>query len=130
MWNDALKSYDAAAKTTASSRELEAAALFKAARLLESCRQEWDAPDRDSRLQEALRHNQRLWSFFQGELSNPDHPMAPDVRVNLLRLSAFVDRRTFELLSHPEPDKLQALIEINRSIASGLATRRPEGGPG
>lgn len=125
-----MKSYDAAAKMTASSRELETAALFKAARLLEACRQEWDAPDRDSRLQEALRHNQRLWSFLQGELSSPDHPMAPDVRVNLLRLSAFVDRRTFELMSHPEPDKLQALIEINRSIAAGLSTKRTDGGQG
>jgi flagellar biosynthesis activator protein FlaF len=121
MFSNAQQAYDVGRKTSQSSRELEAAALFKAARNLEACRLEWKAPGNDERLGEALRQNMKLWTFFQGELTRPDHEMPVELRHNLLRLSAFVDRRTFELMAHPQPEKLQALIEINRQIASGLA---------
>ena len=121
----ALEAYEAAGKAASSNRELEAAALFKAARRLETVRQEWDSPDRTERLQDALRYNQRLWTFFQAELSVPDHEMLTEVRVNLLRLSGFVDRRTFEILAakEPVPDQLQVLIDINRNIAAGLSDK-------
>jgi len=121
MFGSVQAAYEAGRKTSLSSRELEAAALFKAARILEVCRQEWDAPGSRERLGEALRQNLRLWTFFQAELSRPDHEMPVDLRRDLLRLSAFVDQRTFELMAHPAREKLQALIEIDRQIASGLA---------
>jgi hypothetical protein len=35
----------------------------------------------------------------------------------------FVDRRTFELMTAPDTGRLQALIDINRHIAAGLASR-------
>jgi len=121
MYTSAERAYDDGRKTSLSSRELEAAALFKAARVLEVCRLEWEVPGSGSRLEEALRQNLRLWTFFQGELSRQDHEIPMDLRRNLLQLSAFVDRRTFELLAHPQREKLQVLIEINRQVASGLA---------
>jgi flagellar protein FlaF len=37
-----------------------------------------------------------------------------------LRLSAFVDRRIFETLAAPAPEKLEAIININNNIAAGL----------
>ena len=117
--------YDAAQKATASGRELEAAALFKAARRLEAVKAQWDAPDRDALLLEALRYNQRLWTVFQAELERPDHGIPEELRLNLLRLSAFIDRRTFDLMANPEREKLQALIDIDRNIASGLAQAAP-----
>ena len=88
-------------------------------------RREWDSPNRKDSLQEALRYNQRLWTFFQSELSVPDHEMLTEVRVNLLRLSGFVDRRTFEIMAakEPEPDQLQVLIDINRNIGAGLGDK-------
>jgi len=118
----AIDAYEAAGKASGSNRELEAAALFKAARKLEAVRRDWDSTDRAENLQEALRHNQHLWTFFQSELSVPDHEMLTPLRVNLLRLSGFVDRRTFEIMSarQPDPDQLQVLIDINRNIAAGL----------
>ena len=121
----ALEAYEAAGKAASSNRELEAAALFKAARKLEAVRREWDSPDRKDSLQAALRYNQRLWTFFQTELSVPDHEMLTEVRVNLLRLSGFVDRRTFEIMAakEPEPDQLQVLIDINRNIGAGLGAK-------
>jgi flagellar protein FlaF len=120
--------YDAAQKATPSGRELEAAALFKAARRLEAVKSHWEAPDRDALLLEALRYNQRLWTVFQAELERPDHGLPDELRLNLLRLAAFIDRRTFDLMANPDREKLQALIDIDRNIASGLA-QQPAAAP-
>jgi len=122
MFTSPHQAYDQGTKTATSNRELEAAALFKCARLLEGCQTAWDRPDRAERLDEALRKNQRLWTLFQAELSRTDHEMPAPLRVNLLRLSGFVDRRTFEVMANPSPEKLQALIDINRNIAAGLSS--------
>ena len=121
MFSNPAHAYEQAAKATASNRELEAAALFKAARILEACRLGWDAPDIDQRLEQALRNNQRLWTLFQSELMADNHPLPDELRTNVLKLSAFVDQRTFEILAAPDRDKLQALIQINRHIAAGLS---------
>lgn len=122
MFASARRAYESGTKAAPSGRELEAAALFKAARQLESCRQDWQAPDRERRLDEALRYNQRLWTFFQGEWMAEDCPLPANLRTNLLRLSAFVDRRTFEMIATPTSEGLRALIEIDRQIAAGLST--------
>jgi flagellar protein FlaF len=126
----AIEAYEAAGKTSGSTRELEAAALFKAARKLEAVRQAWESPERKEQLHHALRYNQHLWTFFQSELSVPDHEMLTELRVNLLRLSAFVDRRTFEIMAanEPDPHQLQILIDINRNVATGLS-EKPRTGP-
>lgn len=121
MRHDPGNAYEAGAKTAVTNRELEATALFKAARKLESCMQSWDGPEHAVQLDEALRYNLRLWTLFQCELSQPDHEMVPELRRDLLRLSAFVDRRTFEIMAEPEPGKLKPLIDINRNIAMGLS---------
>ena len=125
MFNSARQAYEQGAKTTASSRQLESAALFKCARMLEACQRSWDAPGRAAALDEALRHNMRLWTIFQAELARPEHEMPVDMRVNLLKLSRFVDKRTFELMADPQPEKLQALIDINRNIGAGLSASTP-----
>lgn len=124
MFGDARSSYDLATKAVASSRRLESAALAKAARLLDECRAGWDEPGHARRLSDALRTNQRLWSFFQGELMEPGNPLPEDLKANLARLSVYVDQRTFEIMADPAPDKLQVLIDINRHLATGLAGGR------
>jgi len=40
--------------------------------------------------------------------------------VDLLKLSAFIDRRILETMADPSPEKLTAIININRNIAAGL----------
>ena len=127
MFNSPQQAYESGRRTSLSSRELEASALFKAARLLEACQQGWERAGAEARLDAALRYNQRLWTVFQAELQAPDHPLTPETRVNLLRLIGFVDRRTLEIRVDPSPDKLQALVDLNRSIAAGLADTA--GGP-
>jgi flagellar biosynthesis activator protein FlaF len=125
MYGNAGQAYETAMKSTGSSRELEAAALFKAARQLEACQRAWESSDRPAKLKDALQYNQRLWTFFQSELGDPDHGLPVEIRVNLLRISTFVDKRTFEILAGPDAQKLQALIEINRHIAAGLTGSQP-----
>jgi flagellar protein FlaF len=122
MFASARRTYESGTKSAPSGRELEAAALYKAARQLEACRRDWGAPDPDQQLEDALRFNQRLWTFFQGEISADDCALPRELRRNLLMLSAFIDRRTFEVIAAPSPDALQALIGINREVAAGLST--------
>lgn len=120
MSADALDAYQDVEKSTLSGRELEAAVLMRAAQMLAEVQNQWDAPDRDERLDQALRHNQRLWTLFQAELLAPDHPMSDELKQNLLTLAAFIDKRTFDALAFPEPGKLDILIAINKNIAAGL----------
>jgi flagellar biosynthesis activator protein FlaF len=129
MFSTPKGSYETNQKATDSGRDLEAAALFKAARMLEAARERSERGSAARQLQDALRHNLRLWTLFQAELARPDHGLPVDLRADLLRLSTFIDRRTFELMTSPAPDKVQALIDINRHIALGLAgTGQQNGG--
>jgi flagellar biosynthesis activator protein FlaF len=117
--------YDAYVNTanlSMSDREIEAEALTKAALLLQMCQQNWDAPDRERKLTEALEFNQKLWSIFQGSLSEAEHPLPTPLRTDILRLGHFIDSRIFELLAYPAPEKLDVIIHINQNLAAGLRT--------
>jgi len=120
MNSNALRAYDQVSRTTLSGPEIEAAALTKAAIKLKSCQDNWHADGRDSKLDEALKFNQRMWSIFQGELGREDNPLQRDVRRDVLKLSAFIDKRILEIMAYPDPEKLTAIISINQNIAAGL----------
>lgn len=118
--------YQNAHKDGMSQRELEASILTRAGLMLKSCQDNWDAPGRDRRLEEAIKFNQKVWSFFQSELSMPDNPLPKKLREDILSLSLFLDKRLFEVLAYPDPRKLTIAININLSLASGLMNRREE----
>ena len=120
MYSSPLQTYDAVNKTTMSGREIEAAVLTKAARKLKDCQDSWDASDRDEKLSDALKFNQLVWSILQEELKKEANPLNRKLRADLLRLSAFVDRRIFETMAEPSPEKLTIVININTNIAAGL----------
>ncbi len=120
MPSNPINAYQAVDKTTASGRELEAAALSKGALLLAEVQQKWDSPERDQLLESALTYNQRLWSLFQTELTEPSNPLPEEIKTNLLVLSALVDKRIFEVMAYPAPEKLNLIINVNRNIAAGL----------
>lgn len=101
-------------------RELEAAVLNKAAALMEQVVGRWGQDPNYEELDSALKYNQTLWSVFQAELMDEANPLPVELRANILSLSSFVDRRTFEVMAYPEPTKLDILIKINRSLADGL----------
>jgi len=111
-----------AQETTNAERDLEAHVLTQAARRLGESLQEWQE-NHDSgteKLSEALRNNQRLWTVFQSELSSADNPLPLKMKEDLLNLSLFVDKRTFEMMENPDPEKIKILIDINMNIAAGL----------
>ena len=125
MLQSPLETYQQVEKVTGSNREIEAAVLTKAAMKLKACQNNWDAEDRDDRLDEALKFNQKVWSIFQSELTNKNHPMSAELRRSLLRLGGFIDRRIFETLANPSPEKLDMVIKINCSLAAGLRGSAP-----
>jgi flagellar protein FlaF len=120
VYNSPLQAYETVNKTTMSGREIEATVLNQAALKLKECQDNWNADDRDERLDAALNFNQQIWSILQGELVKTDNPLPQQIRQNLLALSAYVDKRIFEIMAFPSPEKLNIVIEINRNIAAGL----------
>ena len=119
MYSNILKNYQEVEKATLSGRETEARVLTKAAQKLLDCQRRWKGGHFEE-LDAALKFNQKVWSIFQGELSKPENPLPTQVKADLLRLSGFIDRRIFEIMSFPSSDKLDIIIKINQNIAAGL----------
>ena len=103
-----------------SGRATEARVLTKAAMLLKECQDNWNAADRRRRLHEALEYNQRIWSVIQGSLLENDNPLPKEVRRDILMLSAYVDKRIFDIMAYPASEKLSIIIDINLNLAAGL----------
>ena len=120
MYNRALDAYKTVEKTTVSGRETEARVLTEAALKLRTCQKQWDDQNSAERLDEALSYNQRIWTIFQTELSKEENPLPDNIKLDLLRLSAFIDKRIFEIMAYPDPEKLTIIIKINENIAAGL----------
>ena len=123
----AVNAYKQVDKHTNSGRETEAMVLTEAAIKLRRCQENWDDPEREPMLDAALRYNQKIWSLFQSELTREDNPLPQKLRVDILRLAAFIDKRIFEIMAYPSPEKLAVIIDINQNLAAGL---RGNPGPG
>lgn len=123
MQQSALNTYSNMQKDNLSGRELEASVLTRAGVMLKQVQENWDAPDRDQKLTEAIKFNQKVWSFFQAELSDPENPLPKNLRQDILNLSIFIDKRLFEVMAYPDPQKLAIVIDINFNIAAGLRTK-------
>ena len=46
--------------------------------------------------------------------------MPAKLREQLLSISLFVDRRSFDVLADPSPEKIKSIVDINLAIAAGL----------
>ncbi len=115
-----MNAYKKVEQETMPGREVESKVLIKAANKLKECQDNWESADRDKKLDESLKFNQLIWSIFQSELAAEDNPLPKKLRLNLLRLSAFIDGRSLETMAYPAPEKLTILININHNIAAGL----------
>lgn len=117
------KLYQTIQREGLSGRELEASLMSRAARKLNRCVRSWDqrtSPEFRDNLDDALSFNQKLWTFLQVELSNPEHPIQADVRRSLLRLARYMDKTVMRLYSGGSLEDLQSLQRINEEIAAGL----------
>ena len=122
MPQNSVNAYTTIQKENLSGRELEASVLSRAGLMLKSVKDNWDAPDRDKKLLDAVKLNQKVWSFFQAELSDPENPLPRNLREDILNLSIFIDKRLFEVMAFPDPEKLAIVIDIDFNIAAGLRT--------
>ena len=120
MYQNALNAYQTVERETISGRETEARVLTQGALKLQECQDNWNGSGHEKQLTDALRYNQKIWSILQVELAREDNPLPKPLIRDLLKLSAFVDKRIFELIASPAPEKLTAVININRNIAAGL----------
>jgi flagellar biosynthesis activator protein FlaF len=116
----ALNAYRKMYLAAQSGREVEASILSRAAFSLKKWKDQWHTEGRRAGLRAALKYNQRVWSILQAELVKPDNPLPQRLREDILSLSIFIDRRIFEIMADPSPDKLSAIIDINLNIAAGL----------
>ena len=117
---NAIKTYQEIDNTIIPGREIEARVLNKAALKLKKCRDNWNSSDIKNKLDEALKFNQRIWSIFQEELSTEDNPLPQKLKKDILALSIFIDKRIFDVMAYPSPEKLNIIIAINQNIAAGL----------
>ncbi|BCS55998.1 flagellar biosynthesis regulator FlaF [Geobacter sp. SVR] len=123
MQQHALNTYNTMQKENLSGRELEASVLSRAGLMLKQVQDNWDAPDMHQKLMEAIKFNQKVWSFFQAELSDPENPLPRNIRQDILNLSIFIDKRLFEVMAVPDREKLSIVVDINFNLAAGLRTK-------
>ena len=114
------EAYNTVNTETMSGRNLEAEVLSKAAFKLQKCRDNWEDKDRNKNLDAALKFDQLLWSIFQAELAEKANPLPEQLKIDLLKLSKFIDGRIFDIMAYPTKEKLTILIDINNNIADGL----------
>jgi flagellar protein FlaF len=70
---------------------------------------------------EALDWNRRVWSALACDCAGPDNGLPPEVRAQIISLSLWVNRHTSAVMRHEE--EIEPLIDINRMIMQGLASR-------
>jgi flagellar protein FlaF len=114
----AAQAYGMTAKQGASPRELEARLLLQAAARLQAI---LDATVRPKeQIEEALLFNRRLWTIFLSSIAEADCQLPLEIRRNVGVLGKFVVRECIGMLADPQPQRLSALVSINRELAAGL----------
>jgi len=92
---------------------------MKAAARLQLIKDEWD----ESTLAEkddALVYNRKLWTVLVTSATSEENQLPQEVKNNIASLAVFIFKQTFDVISTENPDKLNAIISINRAIAEGL----------
>ena len=112
--------YAQTAKATLSGRDLEAQLLLNAAARLSAVQEGW--PKTSADLDRALLFNRKLWTVFATSATSPDNPLPVSLKSNIASLALFIFNRQVDIEREPAPEKLRALISINREVATGLRT--------
>jgi flagellar protein FlaF len=105
-------------QTTLGPRQLEAHLLLKAAAQLQALRDNWTYET--EAIVAAITLNRKLWTILGTSATEESNPLPQAVKENIGNLTVFVLNRILDIMEDPEPGKLSALIQINRSLAEGL----------
>jgi len=108
--------YKQTQKITLSDRKIQAHVLRHAAYLFKKIQDSNDL----SGLNDALKYNLKFWTIVQGDCLENDCPLPDALKANLISLSIYIDKKTFEMFSNPDLSVLSSFIIINNNIAKGL----------
>ncbi|MEI6207391.1 MAG: flagellar biosynthesis regulator FlaF [Desulfuromonadales bacterium] len=120
MRNNAYSAYVTMQKEGLTGRALEAQVLTRAANMLKECQNRWGEAGHRERFDAAIKFNQKVWTFFQAELTDSENPLPREIKENIISLSVFIDSRLIDVMINHTPDLLTAVINININIAAGL----------
>lgn len=118
MYQQAAHAYRQANRTVTNPRDLESGLLLRAAARLQAISDDWTSSERD--LDQALTFNRKLWTILVSFATGETSELPPDLQNNIANLATFIFKRTMDTMIEPKPEKLAALININRAIAAGL----------
>lgn len=110
-----------------SGRQVEISILEMAAGKLRNCLGETGEVAWSRELDEALKFNQKIWDVFTADWSNPDCPLDKSLRENLMSLSVFVKKRSFNVMAQPTRQGLTSLVQLNDNLVEGLRLSSSEG---
>jgi len=119
-----MNAYQKTAQTGTSQRQLEATLLMKAASRLKAVRDQWETHQND--LEHALTYNRKLWTILSTAATEHDSQLPQDLKRNIALIAIFIFNRSLDLQIDPKASDLDALIDINRSIAQGLSVEPAE----
>lgn len=74
-------------------------------------------------LTNALDANLKLWTAIRTLMQQESHPMALEIKENLIRLADFTVQKTFEIGADVHNEGLNTLINLNLQISEGLLER-------
>lgn len=114
----AQNTYAKTAITGTSQRELEAAALMKAAIRMKAVQEQWDSDRSD--LDGALAYNRKLWTILSTSATDAESQLPSEIQRNIALIAIFIFNRSLDIIVEPKREDLDVLIEINRNIAAGL----------
>lgn len=117
---NALNAYDKTSKSSLTDpREIEVRALYKSAEALENLQNNWDDVSTED-AEDLLRKNEKLWTIFTAEMEKEDTGLDISIRSNIANLGIYIFKRTMEIRTTKDPNKIGILVSINRNIAAGL----------
>ena len=122
--NYAMNAYQKTAQTGTSQRQLEATLLMKAATRLKLVQDRWETDQSD--LEPAIAYNRTLWTILSTAATEHDSQLPADLKRNIALITIFIFNRSLDIQIDPKAEDLDALIDINRSIAQGLSVQPAE----
>ncbi|MBN9671413.1 flagellar biosynthesis regulator FlaF [Roseibium aggregatum] len=125
MYKQAAQAYQKASQVAVSPRELEANLLMKAAARLQLIKDEWEESSLAEK-DDALVYNRKLWTVLVTSATSDSSQLPQAIKNNMASLAVFIFKQTFDVIATENPEKLNSIISINRSIAEGLRAEPEE----
>jgi flagellar protein FlaF len=114
-----IQAYQRTAAQADSPRDLEYRAFGQVTAALVRCHESGETDP--ARLAEALESNRRLWNVLSADCALPENTLPMSLRASIISLAIWVAKYSSQVVR--EKADIEPLIEVNRSMMAGLATR-------